>query len=250
MESSWKQRFVTISVDDCEYRTADLDLTSISFASGPIIVLRSFNGTYETKIHRNLLEGTEDINRALQGAVDSSGMQRVDIKGTETAIDCLVLWLYFQRLPYEQVEIAQLKRPDAATAGTTIIEAYNLARNLGLEEWSNRLVDLFTAFDSKELPLVKHYEDDIDDYDPAKCKMGQLIMTMVAFRLLRAGSMRYESLKQFLACKKYPASLLSLIQQVAFLGYKTMGDVLEKDRCVWHEHHITERCSAEDAPVG
>ena len=68
--------------------------------------------------------------------------------------DWLAAWLYFKDIPCDASEFVELKGSKAKEVSCKLIDAYCFAQTMGMEEWSNHLVDTLMEFDAYKFPLV------------------------------------------------------------------------------------------------
>ncbi|KIY02821.1 uncharacterized protein Z520_01286 [Fonsecaea multimorphosa CBS 102226] len=218
--------------------------TCTSFTS-PVVALWFLSETHKLSIHRDMLLEIpyfEDELDAVSPQETSVRILRFP-EHSQTTGEQLVRWLYYKELPEDIHEVSHLEGQDASAANRRVFDSYLLATELGMEDWANHLINLFAAFRPKEIPLFSVFRE---LHDEIHGSMKHLVMTMCAL-LVRDHGMRSDTcatVKDFTDKVKVNGEFaVDLIEHMHVLGQRSLEDITKADKCAWHTHVRTEKCS-------
>ncbi|KIW28298.1 uncharacterized protein PV07_07974 [Cladophialophora immunda] len=216
-----------------------------SFAS-PTVVLVFWQGKYKISFHKDILLESPYFKKLDCLASDQQNQLEFDFpQYPKFAGEQLVRWLYYEELLYDIHEIAQLKGQDATLARSQIFNAYRLATRLEMEKWANHLTDLFAAFYLEEVRLTAVYHE-LTVIGENVDGMKRLVMTMAAL-LVRTHGVHSDTCGTVNALadevKKDGSFALDLMEHMCILGQRSLEDIMKADKCAWHTHTRTEKCT-------
>lgn len=158
----------------------------------------------------------------------------------------LVNWLYFTNLSYTAADLARTGEECLKTCAE-IIEAYQFAIGLQLEEWANALLDAFCKAAMEDMPWIKYWVrlKEAQAYDEG---LRDLVMAFLAIAIRKSGWEVYTKEVNTELVETIKADGEFAVELCKWLLHKEDVAVevrQKKKRCRWHVHQFTKKCGGK-----